>query len=342
MSRHPARAALFAAFLLPIVLLVNVGSAPLAVGAELRPAVVFDRGTKFDKSFNEGVHNGVERFRRETGIAYAEFEVTHEAQREQALRNFARRGHDPIIAVGFGHAPALTKVAPDYPDTRFSIIDMTVEAPNVQSLVFREHEGSFLVGLLAAMATKTRAVGFLGGMDIPLIRKFACGYEQGVRHVDPGIEVYRNMAGVTPDAWNDPVKGGELARSQFDRGADIIFAAAGNTGLGALQAAADSGRLAIGVDSNQNHLHPGSMLTSMLKRVDRAAYEVFKTALEDTWTPGVRRMGLREGGIDWALDEHNRALITPEMETAANAARDAIIAGEIKVHDYLSDQTCPR
>ena len=312
----------------------------VASAAEIKPAVVFDMGGKFDKSFNEGIYNGAERFRTETGIAYGEFEVTNEAQREQALRNFARRGYDPVIAVGFGQAPALEKVAPDYPDTRFSIIDMVVDQPNVQSIVFKEHEGSFLVGMLAAMASKTGKVGFVGGMDIPLIRKFACGYEQGVKHVDADAEVYQNMTGTTPAAWNDPVKGGELARSQFDRGADVIYAAAGGTGLGVLQAAADDGKLSVGVDSNQNHLQPGSVLTSMLKRVDVAAYDVYKTAMEGAWTPGIKVLGLEEDGVGWALDEHNRALITEEMEAAAEKARAAIIAGEIAVHDYMADNTC--
>ena len=169
---------------------------------EIKPAVVFDMGGKFDKSFNEGIYNGVEKFRMETGIEYAEFEVANEAQREQALRNFARRGYDPVIAVGFGQAPALQKVAAEYPDTSFSIIDMVVDLPNVQSIVFKEHEGSFLVGMIAALASETGRVGFVGGMDIPLIRRFACGYEQGVKHVNPDAEVYQNMTGTTPAAWN--------------------------------------------------------------------------------------------------------------------------------------------
>ena len=312
-----------------------------AVGAdEVKPAVVFDMGGKFDKSFNEGIYNGVEKFREETGIEYGEFEVTNEAQREQALRNFARRGYNPIIAVGFGQAPALDKVAAEFPDTSFSIIDMVVDQPNVQSIVFKEHEGSFLVGMIAALASETGKVGFVGGMDIPLIRRFACGYEQGVMYVNPDAQVYQNMTGTTPAAWNDPVKGGELAKSQFDRGADIVFAAAGGTGLGVLQAAADSGKLSIGVDSNQNYLHPGSVLTSMLKRVDVAAYEVYTTAMADTWEAGIKDLGLAEDGVGWALDEHNRSLITDEMEAQVEAARAAIVAGEMSVHDYMSSNSC--
>ena len=319
-----------------IALLVAAGAA-----AQIKPAVVFDMGGKFDKSFNEGIYNGIEKFREETGISYTEFEVSNEAQREQALRNFARRGYDPIIAVGFGQAPALEKVAAEYPDTSFSIIDMVVDLPNVQSIVFKEHEGSFLVGMIAALASETGKVGFVGGMDIPLIRKFGCGYEQGVRHVNPDADVYQNMTGTTPAAWNDPVKGAELAKSQFDRGADVVFAAAGGTGLGVLQAAADGGKLSIGVDSNQNYLHPGSVLTSMLKRVDVAAYDVYQSAMDGTWTAGIRNLGLAEDGVGWALDEHNEALISAQMATQVDAARAAIVAGELTVHDYMATNSCP-
>ena len=325
-------------------ILIAAGMALLLVAAagadQIKPAVVFDMGGKFDKSFNEGIYNGVEKFREETGMEYGEFEVTNEAQREQALRNFARRGYNPIIAVGFGQAPALDKVAAEFPHTSFSIIDMVVDQPNVQSIVFKEHEGSFLVGMIAALASETGKVGFVGGMDIPLIRRFACGYEQGVMYVNPDAQVYQNMTGTTPAAWNDPVKGAELAKSQFDRGADIVFAAAGGTGLGVLQAAADDGKLSIGVDSNQHYLHPGSVLTSMLKRVDVAAYEVFKTAMDHTWVAGIKDLGLAEDGVGWALDEHNRSLVTDEMAAQVEAARAAIVAGEMRVHDYMANNSC--
>ena len=177
-------------------------------------------------------------------------------------------------------------------------------------------------------------------MDIPLIRKFACGYEQGVRYVNADAEVYQNMTGTTPAAWNDPVKGAELAKSQFDRGADIVFAAAGGTGLGVLQAAADDGKLSIGVDSNQNYLHPGSVLTSMLKRVDVAAYEVFKTAMDDSWSAGIRDLGLAEDGVGWALDDHNRSLISAAMAEQVESARAAIVAGDLAVHDYMANNSC--
>jgi basic membrane protein A len=314
--------------------LAALGLAALAAAQEFSPAVVFDMGGKFDKSFNEAAYAGAERFKKETGIAYREFEVTNEAQREQALRNMARRGSQVVVGIGFAQASGVEKVAREFPSTKFAIIDAVVELPNVQSIVFKEHEGSFLVGMAAALASKTGKVGFVGGMDIPLIRKFALGYEEGARYVNPKVEIFQNMTGTTPAAWNDPTRGGELARSQFDRGADVVYAAAGATGLGVLQAAKDKGRLAIGVDSNQNHLHPGTVLTSMVKRVDLAVYEAFKTARDGTWKPGVRVLGVAEGGVGWALDQHNRRLITPEMERRLNQARADIVAGKIKVTEY--------
>ena len=311
-----------------------------AQAADFKPAVVFDMGGKFDKSFNEGVYNGVEKFKSETGVKYREFEVTNETQREQAIRKMAQRGGNPVLGIGFAQAPAIEKVATEFPDGRFAIIDMVVDKPNVQSIVFKEHEGSFLVGLLAAMASKSGKVGFVGGMDIPLIRKFACGYEQGAKHANANVEVLQNMTGSTPSAWNDPGRGGELTKGQFDRGVDVVFAAAGGTGVGVYQAAADAGKFAIGVDSNQNHLHPGTMLTSMLKRVDVAAYNVFKDAKDGNFKSGISVLGLAEGGVGWALDEHNKALITPEMMAAVTQAEADIIAGKIVVHDYMSNDKC--
>ena len=308
---------------------------------EKSPAVVFDMGGKFDKSFNQSVYNGMERFKEETGISYQEFEVTNASQREQAIRRFAQRGANPIISVGFAQAAAVDKVAGEFPDARITLIDMVVDKPNVQSVVFNEHEGSFLVGMLAAMKSETGTVSFVGGMDIPLIRKFECGYAQGAQYVNKDINVIRNMTGTTPSAWNDPAKGAELAVSQFDRGSDVVYAAAGGTGVGVYQAAADSGKYAIGVDSNQNYLQPGTMLTSMVKRVDVAAYNSLKAMQDGTWQAGFQALGLAQGGVDWALDEHNEALITAEMKSAVEAAKKAIIAGEIKVHDYMSDNSCP-
>ncbi|MBM6596172.1 BMP family lipoprotein [Microvirga pudoricolor] len=306
-----------------------------------KPAIVYDLGGKFDKSFNEGVHAGAEKYKKDTGTDYRDFEPQNDAQREQALRRFARDGYSPIVAVGFSQETALKKVADEFPKTKFAIIDAVVEKPNVQSTVFKEHEGSFLVGLLAAQASKSGKVGFVGGMDIPLIRKFACGYVQGVKYAKKDAEVFQNMTGTTGAAWNDPVKGGELAKSQIDRGADVVYHAAGGTGVGVLRATADAGKLGIGVDSNQNALHPGKMLTSMVKRVDVATYNAFDQAKKGTFKAGVSALGLNEDGVAWALDDNNKALITADMKAAADKAADGIKSGSIKVHDYMSDSKCP-
>ena len=317
-------------------------SAVLALSAgtaTAEPALIFDLGGKFDKSFNEAAFNGAQRWAEETGGTFREIELTSEAQREQALRRFAEAGANPVVMTGFAFGSVLDEVAPDYPDTKFAIIDMVVDQPNVRSVVFNEHEGSFLVGMMAGLKTESGTVGFIGGMDIPLIRKFACGYAQGVVAANPDATVIANMTGTTPAAWNDPVKGGELTKAQISQGADIVYAAAGGTGVGVLQAAADEGIFSIGVDSNQNYLHPGSVLTSMLKRVDVAVYEAMSqgTDLET----GFNVMGLSNYGVGVALDENNEAIVSYDMLAQVYAAADKIVSGEMMVHDYMSDDSCP-
>jgi basic membrane protein A len=304
--------------------------------AQNAPAITFDVGGKFDRSFNQAAYDGAERYKKETGQNYAEFEIRNTAEREQAIRNLARRGASVVVAVGFNNRAAVETVAKEFPAVKFTLIDSVVELPNVQSIVFREHEGSFLVGMAAAFASKTGKVGFVGGMDIPLIRKFYKGYEEGAKYANPNAEVFMNMTGTTPSAFADPTRGAELARGQFDRGADVVYAAAGATGLGVYQAAKDAGKLAIGVDSNQNHLHPGTMLTSMIKRVDVAVYNAMMEARQGTWKAGVSVLGLKEEGVGWAVDQSNRALVSADMEKKVNDARTAIIAGTIKVTDVTA------
>ncbi|MCX7360712.1 MAG: BMP family ABC transporter substrate-binding protein [Alphaproteobacteria bacterium] len=325
---------------LAVLLAVSALGASAAAQTAIKPAVVYSTGGKFDKSFNEGVSQGAEKLKKETSIAVAEFEPSNETQFEQAQRRFAQRGQDPIVAVGFSQAVSLEKVAKEFLNTHFTLIDMVVPLPNVQSVVFKEHEGSFLVGVLAALASKTGKIGFVGGMDIPLVRRFQCGYEQGIKYANPGAELIANMTGTTPAAWNDPGRGAELAKGQFDRNVDVVYAAAGSTGIGVLQAAKDRGKYAIGVDSNQNHLHPGTMLTSMLKRVDLAAYQSFKSMQGASWRAGVQVLGLKEGGVDWALDQHNEKLITADMKAKVEAAKADIISGKLVVHDYMSNNAC--
>lgn len=312
----------------------------LTAGAALAdPALIFDLGGKFDKSFNEAAFNGAKRWAEETGGTFNEIEMQSEAQREQALRRFAEAGNNPIVMTGFAFGDVLASVAPDYPDTKFAIIDMVVDQPNVRSVVFNEHEGSYLVGMMAAMASKSGTVGFIGGMDIPLIRKFACGYVQGAKAANADAKVIQNMTGTTPAAWNDPVKGSELTKAQISQGADVVYAAAGGTGVGVLQTAADEGILSIGVDSNQNHLHPGKVLTSMMKRVDNAVYDAMKAGTE--LEVGFNVMGIANGGIGYAMDENNAALVSAEMQAAVDAAAAKIASGELVVHDYMFDNTCP-
>ena len=311
----------------------------LAGAAAADPAVIYDLGGKFDKSFNESSFNGAQRWAEETGGTFAEVELQSDAQREQAMRRFAEEGYNPIIMAGFMNATPLAEVAGDYPDTSFVIIDAVVDAPNVRSVVFNEHEGSYLVGMMAAMASETGTVGFIGGMDIPLIRKFACGYAQGVLAVNPEATVIANMTGTTPTAWNDPVKGSELTLAQISQGADVVYAAAGGTGVGVLQTAADQDILSIGVDANQNYLHPGEVLTSMLKRVDNAVYQAMVDG--PGLAAGVNVMGIANEGVGYALDEHNASLVSEEMKAAVDAAAASIAAGELAVHDYTTDETCP-
>ena len=297
-------------------------------------ALIYDSGGKFDKSFNESAYNAAEKFKADTGNDYMEFEAANNSQIEQGLRKLAQRGANVIVAMGFAMADAVSAVAAEYPDVNFTIVDVNwLQGDNLQQIVFKEHEGSFLVGMIAAMKSQTGTVGFVGGMDIPLIRKFHGGYEQGAKYVNPNIKVLMNMTGTTPEAWNNPTKGAELTKAQIDKGADVIYQAAGGTGIGVLQAAADAGVYGIGVDANQNYMHPGSVLTSMLKRVYGAVYNAFKSTMDGNYETGVFTLGLAEDGVGWSLDEHNASLITDDMKAKVEAAKADIIAGKINVTD---------
>ncbi|MEM7718831.1 MAG: BMP family ABC transporter substrate-binding protein [Pseudomonadota bacterium] len=320
----------------------SVAALAVMAGAALaEPALMYDLGGKFDKSFNEAAYNGAKRWADETGESYQEIEVTAEAQRVQFATRLAEAGYNPIVVLGFQNAATVEEVAPKYPDTKFAIIDVGwLDIPNLRQITFAEHEGSYLVGMLAAMASESNTVGFIGGMDVPLIRHFACGYAQGAKAVNPDVTVIANMTGTTPAAWNDPVKGGELTKSQISQVADVVYAAAGGTGVGVLQAAADADILSIGVDSNQNHLHPGEVLTSMLKRVDNAVYDVFSAGV-DGFEAGVHVMSLENEGVGYALDDNNASLISDEMKAAVDDAKSKIIAGDINVVAYYENDSCP-
>jgi len=327
--------------LMGAVATISLTAALTAGTAFAEPGLIIDLGGKFDKSFNESAYNGAQRWVEETGGDYSETELANEAQREQTMRRMAERGANPVVVLGFANASTLEVVAPDYPDTEFVIVDMVVDQPNVKSVVFAEHQGSYLVGMMAAMASETGTVSFIGGMDVPLISKFACGYAQGAKAANPDANVIVNMTGTTPTAWNDPVKGAELTRSQISQGSDVVFAAAGGTGIGVLQAAADADILSIGVDSNQNYLHPGEVLTSMVKRVDNAVYDAFTKGAAGELETGISVMGLDNNGVGFAMDDNNADLVTPEMVAAVEEAKAKIIAGEIEVHDFTTDGSCP-
>jgi basic membrane protein A len=322
------------------IIAAGVGlSAMLAGSAMADPAVIYDLGGKFDKSFNEAAYNGAEQWKKETGGTYHDLEIQAEAQREQAVRKFAQAGYSPIIVTGFSFSDTLTKVAPDFPKIHFIQIDSEVDQPNVESILYRSNEASYLAGVLAAKKSATGKVGFVGGMDIPLIHDFFCGYKEGFMATNPQGQVFENYTGTTADAWNDPVGAGELAKADFDKGADIVYAAAGASGLGVLQAAKDAGKLSIGVDSNQNYLQPGSVLTSVLKRVDVTVYNAFKN--DKDFKGGVVYLGLPEQGVGLAMDDNNKPLITADMTKAVDDAQAKIVSGDVKVHLFDTDSQCP-
>ncbi len=314
----------------------------MAGAAAAEPALIYDMGGKFDKSFNEAAFNGASRWASETGGEFRDLEITSEAQREQALRQFAERGFNPVITTGFSFSTPIANIAADYPDVNFVTIDGFVdpaEHENVLSVLFAEQEGSYLVGMIAGLTTETDTVSFVGGMDIPLIRKFACGYAQGVMAVNSDATVISNMIGTDPSAWTDSVKGSELTTAQISQGSDVVFAAAGASGLGVLQTAADEGIYGIGVDSNQNYLHPGAVLTSMLKRVDNAVYDAMQAG--EKLETGVTVKDLSNRGVGFALDGFNEQLVDFEVLSEVYAAAAKIEAGELSVHDYSADNTCP-
>ena len=333
----------------PLVLAsaASLALAASALAEDYLPAVVFDMGGIDDGSFNESVYNGVERFKADTGIDYASFEVTDPSQREELLRSAAELGANPILGIGFAQADAIAAVATDYPGVQFGIIDVGwLDLPNLQQFVYAEHEGSFLVGMIAGLTTQTDTVGFVGGMSIDLIRKFQCGYEQGVAYANADASVIANMTGDDPSAWSNPERGYELTVGQISQGADVVYHAAGGTGFGVLQAAADNNIFGIGVDANQNPLHPGSVLTSMLKRVDVTAYDFFaagQEAHQDTMgdlVSGVTLYNLANNGVGYAVDANNQALISADVQAAVAAAEAAIIAGDLSVHDYFTTGSC--
>jgi len=311
--------------------------------SKVHVGIVFDIGGKDDRSFNAAAWQGVTRAAKDLPIILRDVEPGDPTSIEPAMRAFAERGYDLIIGVGFSQTPNIEAVAKDYPNLNLAIVDGVSQLPNVASLIFKEHEGSYLVGMVAAMTSKSGVLGFIGGMDIPLIHKFETGYEEGAKAANPAVRVIPNYIGVTDAAWNDPVKGKELARTQIEKGADVIFAAAGNSGLGAFDAVEQFGkdnqgraqRFVIGVDSNQNWVKPGFVLTSMVKRVDNAVYQIVKDRVEKRPIGGIHIYGLDNEGVGYAVDQYNKELIPQSTIGAVDAAKQKIIAGQIKVTNAM-------
>jgi basic membrane protein A and related proteins len=314
----------------------NMGARSEADKNKVHVGIVFDTGGKDDRSFNASAWEGVKRAARDFPIVLRDVEPGDPTSVEPAIRAFAERNYDLVIGVGFEQMPVVERVAKDYPNVNFVIIDGEIKLPNVTSLLFREHEGSYLVGMIAAMKSQTGTVGFIGGMDIPLIHRFETGYAEGARAANPNVNVIANYVGVTPAAWNNPGQGKELAIAQIGKGADVIFTAAGNSGIGAFDAAEQNKKFVIGVDSNQNWVKPGYVLTSMIKRIDNAVYQTVAERVQGQFKPGVHVYGLTNEGVGYAVDQYNEKLLTPEMLARVEEAKKKIIGGEIKVTDAMA------
>jgi basic membrane protein A len=305
-----------------------------AFGSEFKVGLVLDRGGKDDKSFNSSAFLGASQAKTNLGIFLKYVEASDDNAFQPLLRSFARSDFDLIIGIGFAQKEPLRNVAAQFPQKHFAIIDAQVDEPNVRSLLFEEHEGAFVVGAIAALSSKTGKIGFVGGMDIPLIRRFEMGYEAGAKFVSPKTAVLANYVGITSEAWNNPPKGKELGLSQYEAGADVVFAAAGASGLGVFDAAEEKRKFAIGVDANQDWTKPGLILTSMLKRVDEAVFMTIKEAQAGKFSGGVKRFGLSNKGVDYSVDSFNQKILTEEVRKKAEELKADIISGKIVVPDY--------
>jgi basic membrane protein A len=311
--------------------------APSAFAADLKVALILDKGGRDDKSFNAAAYAGGAKAKEELGIYLKYVEATDDGMVETTMRSFAQKDFDLIIGIGFSMAEATKKVATQFPKLHFALVDGEVNLPNVRSLLFEEHQGSFLVGAIAGLMTKTNQLGFLGGMDVPLIRRFQMGYEAGIKKVNPKAKLITNYTGVSSEAWNNPAKAKELALTQYNQGVDIIFGAAGASNYGLFDAAEEKKKFAIGVDSNQNWVKPGFVLTSMLKRVDVAVYQVIKDSKEGKFSGGTERFGLKNQGVDYAFDKYNEKVLPADVRKKVDAIKAEIIAGKIKVPDFYKN-----
>jgi basic membrane protein A len=323
------------------LLLVRPRGAASASGEGLDVGIVFDVGGRGDKSFNDGAYNGAERGRDTLGARIQYIEPGEGADREAGLRLLAAEGLDLVAGIGFIFTDDLTSLAKEYPRVNFAGIDYSLATdstgaivpppPNLAALKFREEEGSFLVGALAALAGGSKRVGFVGGMDIPLIHKFEAGYRAGVKHVCADCTVVAQYAGVTPEAFRNPGRGKEIALAQYQSGVNVIFHASGSTGLGVFEAARATRKYAIGVDADQWDEAPGHVMTSMVKGVDNAVYDAISRVKAGTFRGGVYSFGLKEGGVSYVYDERNRSLIPDDVRARVEGLRQEIISGSIRV-----------
>ncbi|MBL7715217.1 MAG: BMP family ABC transporter substrate-binding protein [Bdellovibrionales bacterium] len=333
---------------LVLALWTSLASAGGLNGVGLKVGMVLDKGGKDDKSFNASAYSGANRAKDELKIQYKYVEATDDNAFEPLLRSFAQKDFDLIIGVGFAQAEAMAKVSKAFPNKLFAIVDSDVKGANVRSLMFEEHEGSFLMGAVAALKSKSGKIGFIGGMAIPLIKRFEMGFEAGVKHVNPKATVTSNFVGVTADSWNNPPKAKELALGQFNNGVDVIFQAAGASGSGVFDAAEEKKKFAIGVDSNQNWMKPGVILTSMMKRVDISVYETIKEVAAarnaegklpadfNKTFAGLKRFGLKNSGVDYALDSHNQKEMSADVKKKIDDLKGQITSGKIKVPDFYT------
>lgn len=306
--------------------------------AALKIALIFDKGGKDDKSFNASAYAGALEYKEKMGAEIKYVAASDNNSFEPLIKAFAKKDFDLIVAIGVSQADAVKKVAPEYPQKKFLLIDAEANSPNVMNALFEEHEGSYLAGAAAAMASKTGVIGFVGGMDIPLIRRFQMGYEAGAKKINSKIKVVVNYIGVTGDAWHNPAKGKELALSQISSKADVIYHASGASGAGVFDAAEEKNILVIGVDSNQNWVKPGRVLTSMLKRVDQAVFHVADQVAKGQFKGGSQRFGLKNQGIDLAMDQYNEKIMDAAIKSKVAGLKKDIMTGKISVPDYYKKQ----
>lgn len=317
-----------------LISMVCLGSSYLLGQPVLKVGLVLDKGGKDDKSFNASAYRGASQAKKQLGIHLKVLECSSDSALAPSLKTFAQHGYDLIIGIGFVQKSPLEEVARLFPQTKFLLVDAPSALPNVRSVLFQEHEGSFLVGYIAALKGNQKPVGFIGGMDIPLIRRFEMGYRAGALLVHPDLRVFSHYVGASSEAWRNPAKAKELALLQFSQGAEVIFCAAGSSCLGVFDAAHEKRKFAIGVDSNQNWVKPGTVLTSMVKAVDAAVYQTIELTQRNQFLAGPTVLGLKEDGVSYSIDEHNRAVLSPSIDLKARAIREQLIRGTLQAPDY--------